>query len=342
MVQNSTNNKLAGFEFFRFFFMIWICLIHIWTPFRICHGGIGVDFFFISAGFFLFKGFEKAQLSVFHYSRKRFFRLFPVYIIGVILGYIISIFDHIKDGATISPFGVAESFFTESLMIQDTGWFTHLTLGNPVSWYVSVLFIGSILLYAALRFNSSLTINILIPLFCLGYYTLYAHANYSDITFFDQAIGPVFLPLGRGVAGLALGILIAKASPALSNCSIREKTFLHLLALVSLVLVIAYILFIEENHDTLAIFIFVIIVTSCSIPDSWFNRIFNHNIWIFCGSITYEMLMMQIPCRYLINFGFSFFPHHRNLWVLAYLLLTIISAYLVKIVLTRLLPKLAR
>ncbi|MBQ5934435.1 MAG: acyltransferase [Bacteroidales bacterium] len=339
MVQKSETGKLAGFEFLRFFFMIWICLIHIWTPFKIYHGGIGVDFFFMTAGLFLLQGFEKAQVSVYQYTRKRFFRLFPAYLIGVLLGFIFLLIDGIKDGVPFSAVGLTESFLTESLMIQDIGWFTHQTLGNPVSWFVSVLFIASVLLYAALRWNSRLTINILLPVFCIGYYTLLAHLGDLGTAFYSMAVGPLFLPLGRGIAGLSLGILIGSISHHLIQGPRQEKTALHLLALLFLCLVTCYILFVEENHDTFAIVFFAFIVVSCAIPDSWLNRLFNHRIWFFLGGITYEMLMMQIPCRYLINFGYNLFPLYRSLWIVAYLLLTILSAYLLKIGLKRVLHK---
>ena len=52
--------------------------------------------------------------------------------------------------------------------------------------------------------------------------------------------------------------------------------------------------------------------------------------------------MMQIPCRYLINFGYNYLPVHRNLWIVAYLLLTILSAWLLKCVLSRLVRQNAR
>lgn len=322
--------------------MIWICLIHIWTPFRICHGGIGVDFFFISAGYFLYKGFINAQASVYQYARKRFSRLFPAYIVGILLSYLILILDMLKDGEFLPPATMVESFIAESLMIQDIGWFSQLELANPVSWYVSVLFIAGLVLYSFLRYNKSLTINLLIPVFCIGYYTLCANTGVSSIEFFGTTVGPLFLPFGRGLAGLSLGILIGKIHPDIEKSSVWRKNVLHLLALLSFVLVAFYILSVPENHDTMAIVFFAIIVTSCTVTDSWFNRLFNHRIWFFLGGITYEMLMMQIPCRYLINFGYSLFPVYRSLWILVYLLLTILAAYLLKRSLNFLLPKLAR
>ena len=138
---------------------------------------------------------------------------------------------------------------------------------------------------------------------------------------------------------MSLGILIGSISHHLIQGPRQEKTALHLLALLFLCLVTCYILFVEENHDTFAIVFFAFIVVSCAIPDSWLNRLFNHRIWFFLGGITYEMLMMQIPCRYLINFGYNLFPLYRSLWIVAYLLLTILSAYLLKIGLKRVLHK---
>lgn len=314
------NGKLAGFEFLRFYFMIWICLIHIWTPFSISHGSIGVDFFFMSAGFFLFQHFEKDPIAVYPYAKKRFHRLYPIYIIGIILGYGLLIFDLLKDGEAVSPTMMAESFLTDSMMIQGLGWFSHPYSGNAVSWFVSVLFIASILLYAALRYNQRLTVNLLIPIFCIVYYA--AHGTLAETT-----------TLGRGLAGLSLGVLLAKISPDLRESTIRTKNALNILSVLAFVLLSLYIVWIEECFDSFAIVLFVPLIAACSIQGSLLNRLFNHRIWLFLGGITYEMLMLQIPCRFLINYGYDHFPFHRTLWIVAYLLLTILSAWLLKTVL---------
>ena len=329
------NAKFAGIEFLRFFFMIWICLIHIWTPFPICNGGIGVDFFFITSGYFLIKGFEKVQTSVASYAWKRFVRLFPAYITGIILGYVLLTLDLLKDGEGISFVQIIESFMAESMMIQESGWFTHLRLANPVSWYVGVLFIGSVLLYSFLRYNKKLTINVFIPVFCLGYYTLYAHSGVDDIVFFDTVVGSIFFPLARGIAGLSIGILIGELQPIISESSGYQRSILNVLSLLSLIFITLYILFIPENHNTMAVVLFTFIVAACTMAGSWLNSWFDHPVWYFLGGITYEMLMMQIPCRYLINFGYNFFPYYRGLWVLSYLLLTILAAFLLHKILLR-------
>lgn len=342
MVQKPQTGRLAGFEFLRFYFITWICLCHIWTPFQLLHGGAGNGFFFISSGYFLYRGFVKKQLTVYQFARKRFIRLFPVYIIGVILGYFFLFLDLWKDGCILEGESLAESIITESLMLHYLGCFTHLNLGNPVSWFISVLFISSILLYSILRYNCRLTINILIPAFCIGFLTLYAHSGVNHIESLSKAIGPVFLPLGEGLTGLSLGVLIGKISPEITGASRREKTALNILSFIALFLVTSYILFIKGNLDTLAIILLVFVVAACSFPDSWLNCLFNHRIWIFLGGISYEMLMLHIPCRYLINFGYNLFPVYRSLWIIAYLLLTILSAYLLKIGLKRVLPKMER
>ena len=151
MVQQTKSRKLAGFEFLRFFFMIWICLIHIWTPFHLSHGSIGVDFFFLSAGYFLFQGFTKEPMTLLSFAEKRLHRLYPVYIIGILLGYAILILDFFKDGEAFSPIMMVESFLADSLLIQNLGWFSHPYSGNAVSWFVSALFLASLVIYSLRR-----------------------------------------------------------------------------------------------------------------------------------------------------------------------------------------------
>ena len=169
----NSKNRLAGIEFLRFFFMIWICLIHIWKPFNLYNGAIGVEFFFIVSGYFLYLGFLKGNQSVINFTKNRFWRLFPTYIIGICLTYVIVLFDQIKDGEKIEWFKTLSSFTVEGLMIQDLGCFS-INPANPVSWYVSVLFIGGTLIYASLKFNRQITTHCVLPAFILGYYVLIA------------------------------------------------------------------------------------------------------------------------------------------------------------------------
>ena len=83
-------------------------------------------------------------------------------------------------------------------------------------------------------------------------------------------------------------------------------------------------------YYTQMLILFCILAISLLNPQSLFNKLFKGKIWKFLGGITYEMLLLHIPCRFLINYTYSFFPYYRNLWILLYLGLTILASYLLK------------
>lgn len=324
----SAKKKLPGIEFLRFFFMVWICLIHIWKPFNLYHGAIGVEFFFLVSGYFLFQGYRNKPVSVLSFGRKRFARLFPAYFVGILLSYAIFILDSVHDGSGIDGIRLAGDFVTESLMIQDLGWFS-LNPVNPVSWYVSVLFIASILLYAALRFHERFSLLVLFPALIVGYYVLTASHGLQVTEIFGadaaNSIGPVFLPLGRGLAAISAGILIGAI---LEKAEFGKKGSLGLdiLSALSFCLITVY-LFLPYDNDYLMLLPMVLLVLAACQPDSWLNRLFTHPVWSFLGSLTYGMLMLHIPVRYLVNYGYGLYPHFRMAWILVYLTVTILAAW---------------
>ena len=335
--------RLGGIEFLRFFFMIWICLTHIRTfvpAFDLKGAGIAVEFFFIISGFFLYRTFRSRNYPVLGFARNRFSRLYPVYLFGVILSTIISYADQAFEGTFIPMSVLCSEAIPEILMIQCTGSFSS-GLANAPSWFVSVLFFGTLLIYAMLKYNEKLTTHILLPVFVIGFYTLITGKGIpiTDLYYVRPelpvcTIGPLFLPLGRGIAATSIGVLMGYAWRGSGHDWGWNSRIHDLLALLSFALICLYF-FIPWKNDALML-VPTTILASCVInPVSGFNKVFRHRIWGFLGGLSYGMLMLHIPVRFLINFGFRYFLYFRTGWLILYILITMLAAWLIPRLLER-------
>lgn len=315
--------------------MVWICLFHIWTPFNTLHTNIAVEFFFIVAGAFIYRTSNLRQEAPGRYAIRRFNRLFPVYFIGITLTYIIVIFDMLRDSSNPDWIDLLMNYIPDSLMAQETGAF-YFPPVHTATWFVGVLFIGSILVYSFLAYNQKLALYIVFPCAAIGIYSLiFSHGlNIVDLFATEAPLkGVVFLPLARGFADMCLGVLIAVVNE--QYLSKGKSILLDILSIISLLIITLYGFFIKSFYEAQMILLFSILIAALLNPGALFNKLFKGKIWLFLGSITYEMLLLHIPCRYLINYAYSIFPYNRNLWILAYIFLTILLSYLLKVVIDR-------
>lgn len=323
--------KLPGIEFFRFYFMVWICLYHIWTPFSTLHTNIAVEFFFLVAGVFIYKSLRHEETPG-AYAFRRFKRLFPSYFIGILLAYGVFVIDTLRESSRYDWLKLAMDFIPDSLMLQETGAFYFPPI-HTATWFVGVLFIGGILLYSLLAYNRKLALYVLLPFGIIGIYTLIFGNGLHIVDLFateNPLPGAVFLPLARGIADMGLGILLAALweNPAWKVSAIP----LDIAAIAASIVISAYGFFIKDFYEPHMVLLFSILVMALLNPESFLNKVFNGKVWLFLGGISYEMLLTHIPCRFLINYAYSFIPHYRNLWILFYIALTVLTAYLLKLV----------
>jgi len=342
------SNRLPGIEFFRFYFILWICLCHIWKAFNAPHVNFGVEYFFIVAGFFLYQSFSKKRLSFIDYAVSRWKRLFPVYFVGLVLAYVINVAIAHSDGS-LNILNSFYDFIVQASFLFETGFFHSPSLqANALIplWFVGVLFVASLFLYLCLCCSEYLSTRVIFPLFifCFFAFTFTKGLHLTDfwgVETVDEM--PFLLPaLGRGLAEMCIGIEIAALFEEGCFQSIQSHRLLNILSVFAVILLSVYAFFIEDYHEPLMLVMMVILVTALAIPSSWLNRLFSGKIWLHLGSITYEILCLHMVSRYIINGLYPYFPVCRILWIVAYILLTILLAELVHLGIGSLSPKIAK
>ena len=287
------NKKLLSVEAFRFIFMTIIAMWHFDRINPFTHGYIAVDFFFILSGFLIYRSYIKRKYDALKYTITKLKRFYPEYIIVFIIAFLMKLRILLRDNDVIT---ILFDAISEGTLIHSVGIYEGNV--NPPSWYVSVLLIGGGLLYSVLFYNRRLAVSIIFPLFVLFSYTYLLGFNGSIELF--ATVGFVSQCLFRGMAGMALGIVLSAFSLRYSEEFSSKHRLLDVFSLIALAVVVI-LLFENRNYDKMALLAFCMLIFSCSIPNALVNRIFRSQIWAKLGGVTFEMLLVHSSIIWVMN-----------------------------------------
>ena len=276
-------------QFLRFIF---ICIISIWhlgdNELNIFKHSVVVEFFFILSGFLLYKTFVKSPFTPpIDYAKHRIKRLYCEYFCALIITLIINI---IKEPANY--IGQMGSLIPEIFMIQSIGIFSGGI--NPINWYIHVMLISSIFLYALLYCNAKYALNVLIPIIALSGLTYFFSTGNSVVRW--ETIGCIYLPLLRGLSCMSIGVISSYVFEE-SNYKYRLRLFLiNLFSCIGLMLIITATR-VYEPLDKYVIFFSPFIIIACFEEKSWLNYFFHFKWQMSLGRVSYAMLL--IHCAYI-------------------------------------------
>lgn len=318
-----TINRITSIDFFRFYFMLQVCLWHL----NHCmgymkHGYIAVEFFFILSGYLLYKSCVKENaLGVFYYSWDKLQRFYPEVLIVTIPTTIVYFV-----GLGPNPIALFNSIF----LLQNTGIYSGGGVNLPL-WYINVLLLGGGIVYAVLYNYRRLAITIVFPLLVLMVYTYILNENDGSFEWF--AIKQCFyIPLWRGMAGLCLGCLLARFHEIkLSDTVLRVNRLLDFLFLMSIVGCLVCV-FTAYHLDRYALFFYSIIILCCFTKNTLANKVFSHFMWKHLGQLSFEMLLVHMPIAWVIGKIYSIWNFPVIVVVTSYISLILLSSMLLKFV----------
>ena len=230
MQRTTDSGKNMSIEAYRILFTLLICLHHGKSLTDNCawirHVNIGVEFFFLVSGFFLYLSFSReSRHSVWNYTLKRLRRLYPEYLFAAILAIaFFGVFSHNFNISTAA---------NELLMVQDTGLF-HLGGYNYPCWYLSVMMVAGTLLYGILSLWETAYLRVFGLLVVFGGYTFITGQETGFQTW--HCIGPVSIPLLRGFTSMTSGILLAAFVQKRQRISRKFSLVTELISIVLVVL----------------------------------------------------------------------------------------------------------
>ena len=308
--------RVTSIDFFRFVFMLQICLWHMNRCFNLMHNGyIAVEFFFILSGLFIYKSsISNKKKGVLDYTINKIKRYYPPFLIMLVPSLILS-----WDSSAISR--VINDFF----FIANTGVYGKGV--NETLWYLNVLVVGGGLIYSMLKHLKDISVSLILPLLVLLIYTYIFNENNDCLEFFGTK-NWLYKPLARGIAGMSLGVLLGCLIKRKEASLIKYRHIFDILSGCSLI-GLTFIIFSNTHYDRYALLCSCIIIITCFIKTSIYNRILTYKIWSFLGELSLEMyivhfalvrLFLNIRDAYLISGPIILFTYIAILVPCAYAL----------------------
>lgn len=296
------NNSI---EFFRFLFMVVICMWHFNMLHIFNHGYLAVDFFFILSGYFIYASYcRDSSRTVITFLKNKIRRFFPEYFVMLLITFIMKSPNHISRLYTMEQnFRWIISLIPDSLFVFSTGVFQQGII-NP-TWYLSVLIFGGGWIYAMLRYDRKMCLSIIFPILVISFFS-YINTHGNNLELWRTKDLKVFLPLLRGMSDMCIGIylsvFVSEEEELLKNR--RYCLLLNLLSVLSLFLFLV-LLFVKAHLDMYSIIFIPFIIIGCVLNKGWLNKLFNKKIFGILGGITYEMLIVHwsilMVFRFCIN-----------------------------------------
>lgn len=258
----------------KFIYMMVICFWHTGWIDSLFKGYSPVEFFFISAGFFLCRSSERG-ISVTDYMISRLRRLYPAFLISII---VYAIFLN-------GPYKLHDFLYEVSLM-RDVVHIAGMNSLNRVVWFISVLFWGGLLVMTILKITKN-TMFLLIASLTIYIGILIKCGNF-DNTF--VCLGCLWVPFWRGVAGLLLGVVVSRLTRKIEDLNFSDS-YIKVIGAIGILLFCLSILlmFLPYNTELLSLSCYCVVILSCMICDKAGLLKLPQ-----LPDITYEMFLMHL------------------------------------------------
>lgn len=258
----------------KYVYMIIICFWHTGWIDSLYKGYSPVEFFFISAGFFLYRSSVRGT-SLIDYMKSRLMRLYPSFIISLLL-YVILLRD---------PYNILD-FLYEATLIRDLVHIEGMNSLNRVVWFVSVLFWGGLLVMSLMKVTRNIALFSFVAISIYASILIYC-GNFDD-TF--RCIWILYAPFWRGVAGLLLGVVIARLTRKVSDIKLSGSyiKWIGVVGLLSFCLSIL-LMFLPYKTEMLSLCCYCVVMIASIISDGIVKERLPQ-----LPDITYEMFLLHL------------------------------------------------
>lgn len=288
---NESTRRNTSIEALRFLSIFQICLWHMTYPVTAA-GFLGVEFFFILAGIFLYRNATKVNSpGVVRYSlhklSKFYFKLILAQIITQLV-YSPGLLVELQDN-WLRP---VLRFISEALLLQCSGTFGN-GLNSP-TWFFSVLIYGGAFVYALTKYYRNISIRVVFPLLCMFYFAYTFNNGTTETLESWYIVGPIPLIFVRGVSEMALGVLCGYIYFSYRQTISQHKIVLNIFAVIALVL---YLFIVADNRalSQYALIMIPIIICTALTEVTILQKVFCGRIWLFLGRISFDIFLIHFP-----------------------------------------------
>lgn len=306
--------RIEQLTFTRFIAAIAIVVFHFgrdsklfsndYVSFVFNSANVGVSYFFVLSGFVMVIAYHNKTVSFFSYLKNRFARIYPVYILAILL-LMIS-----KSSISINK----EDLFLNVTMLQS--WFSgKATTINYPGWSLSVELFFYITFPFLLNFvynkKSLKSITIVIIVFWILSQLLFHAVIYEVLILPIYSVSDIFyhpiMHFNEFLIGNLAGLYFIKRN------NLNNKNYL--LQIVSLFLILLVFLKFKTGinfHNGLLAIVFAPIIFLLSSSNDIISRFMSKKSLVFLGEISYSIYILQVPIWVLVTdyrmekyFGFS-------------------------------------
>lgn len=290
--------RIEQLTFTRFIAAIAIVVFHFgresqlfsndYVSFIFNNANIGVSYFFVLSGFVMIIAYRNKTVSFFNYLKNRFARIYPVYLLAIVLLLAILSFGSLNKGDLFLNLTMLQSWFSgKAQTINYPGW----SLSVELFFYVSFPFLlNYIYSKKSLKF---------ITIFILGFWLLsqlmFHGIVYEIVTIPFYTIEDVFyhpiMHFNEFLIGNLAGLYFIKRSDSANN-----KNYLPQIVLLFLVFIALLKFQIGLNfHNGFLAVVFVPMIFLLSGSNDVITRLTSKKPFVFLGEISYSIYILQVP-----------------------------------------------
>lgn len=318
------SSRYKAIEGLRFLSIFQICIWHMSYPITSA-GFLGVEFFFVLAGFFMYGNAVKSDsLGVCEYTARKLSKFYFKLILTLILTHAVY-YQGVMTEFQRNMLHPLLRFISEALLLQSLGIFES-GLNKPV-WFFSILIYGGAIVYALAKYYTKLSIRIIFPVVLVLYFA-YTFKNGTIETLENwDVVGIVPIAMARGFSEIGLGILVGYGFYMYGEKISRHIKVLNCVSMISLALYVAIIVDGREYAQYALIFI-PILICSALIRETVINQMFTGEFWLSLGRLSFDVFIIHYPLLALFR-HFLFVECGLPLWGVAmlYYIALIPSAY---------------
>lgn len=333
------NNRNAAVDAMRFIFMCILCPLHCPAVNPFPNGYIAVEFFFILAGFFLYRSYRKhPDVGTVDFTWKKIKRFLYPLVLSIIALMLLDRKRYIYPN-DLTPDGIVSQYFVhipefmfcQGLEIVKVGSYV-----NVVLWFISILIFGGAIIYSLLKNCGHKAIAIIIPIMVLLGITYLTSYGDCGLIWREPLEGsPLDCNLMRGVLEMGIGVLLAYLYEQ-KMVSFQNHTFIvnvgGLVGLMGIMLIALS----HNNYDTIVLFLVPMLILGCVNTKSWMAKVFRGKAWTRLGGLSMYMYFIHAFVSASYYIVASRFPMMAEMpksgMLIAYLLACLLAGYVLKLV----------
>lgn len=282
------------------------------------NGGILVELFFMISGFCFFEFYSKKiinnEITKEQFFKRRFFRLYPLYMITTIIIVVLQIIyskvygSFFDAGVKLDWLNIILNLFCLSRGYVNNVFYPY----NGPAWFLNVIILDYILFYLINRYVKSTKkkVSIMLVIIIFG----------IALKYFDMQLPVLNVEVGRGLFNFFIGGILTYIYEI-----VKEKNFIrNFLTIVLLIIMISVVIFLKSSYYANVLLLFPAMFLFFILIDKYipYSKILEN-----LGKISFSMYLWHYCYMCFIKLIPFNFNYYSNFFLMFYLITLILLSY---------------